>query len=459
MKNFENIKNIIDSNLDGMDLSDNAKKSIKKKVEQKRSIQKRLILTTATFSSAFVILLIGFLVINGIWGSVVTNAQDLMEGIESRDIQALDKQKEASLIAPVADFSVRILKKTLVSKKDILISPTSIYLALGMTANGADGKTLEEFENILGKGADIRDLNVFYKQLAERITNPKEGKMTVANSIWYRSINGLKVKKDFLQKNADYYSTSAYKANFDDSSTVDFINDWVKGKTNGLVNKVINTINPNTQMFLVNTLYFEGEWLNDYTEGNIKEGIFHTTNGDVKTSFMNSDESFYIHGKDVKGVIKPYKGDQFSFVGILPEEGNSVEKYIEGLTGESFLGLLNSKEETSVNVSIPKFEAKFEATLNDSLNKMGLVKAFQNADFSNMADNSNGLCIENVFHKVYVRVNERGTMAGAISSVEMTWKGMSKGLKLTFDRPFIYAIIDNETKLPLFMGVMQNPKE
>ncbi|NLD46142.1 MAG: serine protease [Clostridiaceae bacterium] len=456
MRSLDNLKNIIDSNFEGMDLSDIAKKSIKEKTVQKRSIQKRIIRTTATFSSVFAVLVACILVINSFWGTVVTNAQDLMEGIKPGDIKSLDKQKEEALITPVADFSVRLLKETLVSDKNVLISPASIYLGLGMTANGANGTTLEEFENVLGMGANISDLNVFYKNLTDRLTNHKGGNVTVANSIWYRSTDELNVKNDFLQKNADYYGASAYKANFDDPSTVDVINNWVRKKTNGSVDKIINEIHPNSQMFLINTLYFEGKWLKDFTTSK-REGIFHTSNGDVKTSFMYSSESFYINNKYAQGFIKPYKGDQLSFVGILPEEGISAEKYIEGLTGESFLEFLNSREHTSVGVFLPKFETEYEISLNDSLNKLGLVEAFHDADFSNMADNPTRLYIENVFHKVYIQVSERGTRAGAVSKVENV-KRSSPSIDLTFNRPFIYAIIDNETNLPLFMGIIQNPK-
>lgn len=457
MRSLDNLKNIIDSNLGEMDLSDRAKKSIKDKINQSSDAQKRLIRLTAVFSPVFAVLVVCVLVINSLWGSVVTNAQDLMKGIKPGSIKELDRQKEEALITPTVDFSIRLLREIMVPDKNVLMSPTSIYLALGMTANGAKGTTLEEFENVLGMGADINDLNVFYKQLVDRITNQKEANVKIANSIWYRSTDELNVKNEFLQKNADYYGSSAYKANFDDPSTVNVINNWVRKKTFGLVDKIINKIHPNTQMFLVNALYFEGKWLKDFTTS-MGEGIFHTSSGVVKTSFMHSEESlFYINDEKAQGFVKPYKGDKLSFVGILPEEGVSAENYVEDLTGESFLKLLNSAQHESVGVYLPKFEAEYELSLNDSLNRMGLVEAFNDADFSNMVDDSKGLYVENVLHKVYIQVGERGTKAGAVSMVKNLRKS-STSINLLFNRPFIYAVVDNETNLPLFIGIMQNPK-
>ncbi len=456
MKNLENFKNIIDSNLYKMDLSDNAKNSIKAKIEQRRTVRK-ILWPCATFSSGLVVLVAVFLVINGIWGSVVTNAQDLMSGIEPQHVEGLDRQKKDELITPVADFSVRLLKEAYVSNKNTLISPLSMYLALGMTANGSNGETLEEFEDVLGMGADINDLNIFYKQLTDRIINHKEVEVKVANSIWYNSTDTLNVKADFLQKNANYYGASAYKANFEDSSTVNDINNWVKKKTNGSVDKIINEIPQNTQMFLVNALYFEGKWLKDYKKKDIKKDIFHALNGDVETAFMHSKESLYIFDENAQGFIKPYKGGKFSFVGILPQEGISAEKYTEDLTGESFLELLSSRIKDSVALSLPKFETEFELSMNDSLKKMGLVKAFQDADFSNMSDTAEGLYIKDMLHKVYLDVSEHGTKAVSVSLFKNATKS-SPGFYLKFDRPFIYAIIDNETNLPLFIGILQNPK-
>jgi serpin B len=139
-------------------------------------------------------------------------------------------------------------------------------------------------------------------------------------------------------------------------------------------------------------------------------------------------------------------------VALLPNNDVSIDDYILSLTGDKFINLVKNAENTEVSAGLPKFKYDFELTMNDILFDMGIKDAFNSADFSKMSDQN--LYIGEVKHKTYIAVDEKGTKAGAVSSVRMDKASASiTGPKsVILDRPFVYAIVDSSTSLPMFMG-------
>jgi len=395
-------------------------------------------------------------------GAVTVLAKDLMEGIKAEEPTTVELKAE--FIQSTADFSVELFKNSYAKRENSLISPTSVYFALGMTANGAKGNTLKEFEELLGKeGIGIEDLNSYYYSLSKWLTDVKSGKVTFANSIWYRDDDILNIKKEFLQKNASYYKAAAYKADFSAKATVKDINNWVKHNTGETIDKIIDKIDGNDLMYLINAVYFEDKWETPYTKQDIQDGEFYLEDGTrKKVEFMNSTEFIYISDDKAEGFIKPYESGKYSFVAILPNEGVGVDSYIASLSGEKFISLMDNKSSEKVRASIPKFKISYSKELKESLKNMGLVECFSldKADFSEMAEVEKGdIYVGKVLHKTYITVDVLGTKAGAATSANMQLKlGAPEGHDIILDRPFIYAIIDNETNLPLFIGTMMNPK-
>jgi serpin B len=123
--------------------------------------------------------------------------------------------------------------------------------------------------------------------------------------------------------------------------------------------------------------------------------------------------------------------------------------------------LLKNKEVKNIELSLPKFESSYEDSLKNELSKLGMIQAFEpyNADFSLMSEDlKKDLYISEVKQKTYIKVDEKGTEAAAVTSVEMELTSMPPELpKVVFDRPFVYGIIDVETGIPLFIGIMENP--
>ena len=387
------------------------------------------------------------------------SAQDLTEGYEPESVNKREPDK--AFIDSQTDFSVNLFKVTANNEgENILISPLSVGLALAMTANGADNQTKSEMESLLCDGFGIQSLNEYFSSYVNSLDSGEKYKVSIANSIWFRDDeNRLSVEKDFLQTNANYYSAQIYKSPFD-KKTVRDINNWVKLHTDKTIDKIVDEINPNTVMYLINALAFDAEWEHVYEKSDIINGTFTSYGGEKQdTEMMTSEERLYLCDEKATGFIKNYSGGKYGFAALLPNEGIDIYEYIQGLTGEKLQNTLDSAKSSAVKATMPKFSYEYESSLNDALKKLGMNSAFDEskADFSKMGKSSNGnLYISEVKHKTFICVDERGTKAGAVTSVAMD-NGAADPMSMhsvKLDRPFVYMIIDNDTNLPLFIGAV-----
>lgn len=387
--------------------------------------------------------------------NTVKASENLMEGITPDQVKAAAAPDE-KFIGAAADFSVSLFRKTIKKDANTLVSPFSVSLALGMTANGAANNTLRQFQNVLGGGMELNELNWNYHSMASRLASGSGAKLQVGNSIWYAN-QGLEVKKDFLQRNADYYGAGAYQMDFSKQETATRVNGWVKEHTGGKIDRIIDSIDPDTVMYLINALYFEDEWQHPY--GKSSSAVFHAADDTVPALFMKSTEQ-YIHDENSEGMIKPFKDSRYAFAAILPKEGVGLETYVNQMTGTAFLSLIRSADGTA-ECSLPKFKYEYKADLNEPLKAMGLTDGFDSgrADFSSMATAPLGkLIIGDVLHKTFIEVDEIGAKAGAVTEVQMELTAMPLEVKtIDFNRPFVYAIIDTQTNLPIFLGTVSNP--
>jgi Serine protease inhibitor len=385
-----------------------------------------------------------------------TGAVDLMNGVKSGQIKANSTISE-EFVRTTADFSVSLFQKSVAKRENALISPVSACLALGMTANGASGNTLVQFQKMLGKGLTQDQLNQNYLNMTNQLNSSKYGKLLVANSIWYRDKN-LSIKKSFLQNNADYFGASLFRLDFSSPNTASQINGWVKEHTGGKIDKMVDKIDDRNMMCLINALYFEDKWIAPYASSH--KGSFRTKKGAVTANYLSSPE-YYIHDANSDGMLKYFKDKQFAFAAVLPKAGVSTESYIGKMSGAQFLKLMSSAGNEFADCEFPKFRYDFQADLNSPLKALGLTNAFDKnrADFSRMGTALPGkLYIGDVQQKTFIQVDEAGVKAGAATKVEM-WCGSTGPLpkKVVFNRPFVYAIIDMQTKLPVFLGIVGNP--
>lgn len=392
------------------------------------------------------------LVLSGCSGST---ARDQMEGMAPQPL-TLTQTTEDEWSA-FTDFGVRLLQNTMEEEKNTLISPLSVLCALAMTANGAKGETLDQMEQVLG--APVERLNpAVYALMGEESET-----LHLANSIWFTQQEGFTVNRDFLQTNADFYGAGVYEAPFD-SSTMKDINRWVEEETHGMIDEILDEIPENAVMYLVNALAFEADWESIYTQTDVWVGTFTTQQGQIQqVDMMHSTENILVQDDGATGFVKPYAGGKYAFVALLPDEGTSVEAYVDALTGEHLRKLLRQTKNTPVVATMPKFDSGSDVKLTQALENMGMTLAFDDvrADLSGLGTYAGGnLFVNRVLHKTYISVAEQGTRSGAATAVEVNESMVEpdKFIEVTLDRPFVYLLVDLEHQMPLFLGTVLQVK-
>lgn len=392
-------------------------------------------------------------------GCMSVEAADLMDGVSAGSVTG--KKADDKFIASSADFALQLFRLTVTEDENSLISPLSVMLALAMTANGADNMTKAQMEALLGGDIKLEELNEYLYSYVSGLPSEERAKLGIANSIWFRNDeNRLNVKKDFLQKNADYYGASAYSSPFD-AQTLKDINSWVKKKTDGMIDSILDEISQDAVMYLINAVVFDAKWQNAYEKSNIYDGVFTSVKGEKQNAeFMSSVEYKYISDKNAAGFIKDYSGSSYSFAALLPNEGVDINDYVGSLTGEGLMNTIKSAQSVSVTAHIPKFTYEYKIKMNEALADLGMSDAFdsQKADFSKLGSSSIGnIYIGEVLHKTFISVDELGTKAGAVTKVEMKDESADYGeYTVKLDRPFVYAIIDNASGLPVFLGTVMS---
>jgi len=349
----------------------------------------------------------------------------------------------------VTDFSETLFRKSAVKGENLILSPISVTYALTLTANGAYGDTLAEF-NKLNEDIPLADMNEYLFWHAVHLESTRQSRVNVANSVW--ADNSFPINSQFRWVAQKYYNADAQNADFSDDATADLINQWVSDKTEGMIDKVLDGAPTDLVMMLINTIFFDGKWETAYEESDVWNGTFHNYDGtEAEAEMLNSYELSYFTGDGFEGFSKKYL-DGYSFVALLPEEGTDVYDFAAEVDWSDVIDdALNSQGEVYCN--IPKFEYESETPLNEILQSMGLQTAFtENADFSGLAeDGERNLFISSVKQKAKIILNESGTKAAAYTEVDMT---ECEKPTLTFNRPFVYAIVDGENGIPIFMGIL-----
>ena len=373
--------------------------------------------------------------------------------------QVSGKDPDETFINAQTGFALNLLRETAKTGKNILISPESVMYALAMTANGAANQTLSEMEQALG-GIPVHTLNEYLYSQRTGIPENENCKFKMANSIWVRDdAERIKLDPAFLQKNADYYAADAFLAAFDESTRRD-INNWCSNKTNNMIPEMLtDPISPDTVMYLINAVCFEAKWEKVYEKEPAPQN-FHAANGTAQTAkMMYSEEQTYLSDEHATGFMKNYQGGKYAFAAILPEEGMTPEQYLADLQPEALHSMLANAEHTAVQAGLPQFSYDYNTELSGMLSSMGMTSAFdETADFSGMTGSENQLFISRVLHKTHIDVDTEGTKAAAVTAVEANDEcaaEMPDDLKyVILDRPFVYLIVDTETMLPVFSGVL-----
>ena len=365
-------------------------------------------------------------------------------------------QMDIRFAVAAGDFAVSMLKESYELGENVLISPISVETALLMAANGAKGKALEEYRKLFGGEMSFDELKKAASEYIRSMPSTEKAKFHLANSVWIEE--NLAVKSAFITENRDLYQAEVCQIPFN-ANAVTAMNKWVEQNTDGMIDRVIEEVDPANMLYLINALSFDGEWQKIYDSLHVKPAEFTGENGSVKEiTGLFSTEDFYIENEACEGFVKPYADGKYSFAAFLPKEGVSISDFLQKLDGKTLLLLPASAKKQEVDAMIPKFSVSYSRMLSALLMKLGLPTAMgKGADYSGISDA--GISIDEVIHKTILKLDERGTKAGAVTAVMLKAAMLPLARpEVILDRPFVYEIIDNSSLLPVFIGICMMPE-
>jgi serpin B len=371
-------------------------------------------------------------------------------------------QAEKQIASSADDFAFKVFKKISENEPytNVFVSPLSISMALGMTLNGAAGETYDAMRNTLSlSGLTQDEINESYKSLVELLTSiDQQVIMQIANSIWYR--NDIQVGQVFINTNKKYFNAVINPMNFDDPGTVNVINAWVKTSTNGKIEKIVERIERETIMFLINAIYFKGNWKHQFDKTKTRDDFFTKLSGSpVPCKMMNQENDFMFISNEIFSMIDlPYGNGIFSMTIILPKDNRSIKDALNFITKENLNSLIANLAKAKKKLYMPKFKLEYKINLNETLKALGMGIAFDGgrANFTKLYEGPGNAFISNVEHKTYVDVNEEGTEAAAVTSVEVGRTSIDDSI-IRLDRPFIFMIREKNSNCILFIGKMEDP--
>lgn len=397
---------------------------------------------------------------------------------KNTDIKGVDVANEAKLtkqdITPFSNeftdgmnrYGFEVLRD-LYSDDNIAVSPASLELALLMTAEGAIGDTREEMiEALCMSGVSDEEI---LKSAAQLMWRTNINGMETANSLWPQKDYGF--DQDYLDICADNFMADFFTVDYRQAAkdATDAINQWVDEKTHGKIPEVLaEPLSTDTRLVLVNALYYLGNWAVPFSESNTYDDTFYGTSGKSEVPFMHDKRDvIYAEGSTYQIISVPFAGDSgeegpFAMAFVLPKLDVSMEDVLKELTEDGFSAIIAGASGEEVVISLPKFEFEYGTSVADLMASRGMTQAFAaDAEFDAMTGDINDLFISDIIHKTYIKVDEKGAEAAAVTVVvaEATAMPVEPKKETVFcaDRPFIFALYDTTDNTVLFTGITANP--
>lgn len=343
-------------------------------------------------------------------------------------------------------------------------SPVSVLTALAMLRVGARTTTADELDEVLGfPAADrVEAMNALLTTWAAHDGDPgsvdddeppEDPLLHVANGLFVAE--DLPLEDAFLEPLAEHFGTGVYPVDYGSGSALDAMNAWVNHHTGGRIEEVPIEPTDNTRLNIVNTVYFAAAWASPFDPESTDAGPFTTADGAVQAEMMNTvQEVRYADGDGWEGVDLPYNNG-FVMRLILPEP--DLGPVLEQAALEEANAALDAAPEALVALTLPSWDHTYDLDLKDMLTTMGLKEAMGTSpDFSGIS--SVPLFVEGAAQSANITVAEKGTVAAAVTQISMAETGFAEpDIELTFDRPFLYQILHEETGMPMFLGTVMDP--
>ena len=425
-------------------------------ITNKKKYRKRLVISIAAIL-ALVITSISFIPRftrenNGLQMKITYPAAYAFDSEEQFSVSNQYPVKD-DFITSVNQFSYLTASKLLNEKENLNYSPLSLYYALAVASTGADGETAKQFQQLLG-GYDSKDLSIACNHLYRQLYRDNNvSTVKIANSLW---INQSNVKQSFVTNAAHNFYSSCHVMDFADSSASKAMSQWVSDQTDSHLKPTIS-LDPDQLLSILNTISFQGQWIDRFEKDQTKEGLF-TTSQDQKIScdFMNRINQSSFTKTDQYTAASLSLKDSYSMTFILPSSSSSVK---EIASSPELLQSIFSQEPTGygkVTWKVPKMDFSSSFKLNDSLKELGLSSAFlPSANFSNMIEGPSW--IGTVNQNTRITLDEEGVTASAFTQIDYNGSAMpTDEAKMILDRPFLYAITSGNGCV-LFIGCYNRP--
>ncbi len=350
-------------------------------------------------------------------------------------------------------FSWNIFQKEieLHPTENILISPLSIHMALAMSQNGALENTRDEILKSMHCNDFVQsDINESYfelsKLLRDSINNPV---VNISNAFFYdaKRLTLIPFFKETLQQK---YEGAFVEENFNNSSIAkNNINKWVKEKTGGKIDGIIEDISLDDIAFLINTLYFRADWSIGFDPKRSYCGFFNQADSNkVEVQYMSQEGFFIQYGmtNEFEMVDKPFKDSTFSLSIVLPKNGTNSP-----LTETKYEALLNTVSTDYRTLVIPKMKLDYKSNLIPNLSALGINDAFNNsANFTLMGIADKKIYLSKVDHKSVLVIDEKGAEGSGATALGFS---IAEAPPSFFaNRPYYIILRHIETNAIMFIG-------
>lgn len=361
-----------------------------------------------------------------------------------------------STAASINRFGLDLFGRLLNAASDgeaIVSSPLGVTYVLSMLDNGATGTAKQEIERALGIDADaINDLS--RKMIANSEEQKSSAVFTIAN---YLALNkDFSLKSNYKKLVSRYYQAGADNLDFSSPSALQAINDWCSNNTGGMIPRFLEAVDPDARAYVLNALYFNGEWKRKFKAAYTTQEDFTNERGSVrKVEMMRQEAKFaYAHNDTVQLLSMPYGEGDYEMIVALPQGGKTIADAIGYLESQPLSSLRRSMSQYRVDTYLPRFTTETKTDLNATLQALGVRAIY--ADGSSLSGISGeSLVVSTILQKAKIEVSEEGTRAAAVTGAMLLTSALPQPVPTaTFraDHPFVYMIVDNRSGVILFVG-------
>lgn len=379
--------------------------------------------------------------------------------VSRKSVKKLETVDIAEQNEIITDFAVRLLQNTFNGEENVLLSPVSVLSGLSLIANGTEGESLAQIEDVVGMS--VKEMNEYIYSYNNRLSklSVENCEASLINSLWINKKKDVVVSDEFLYANEMYGNASIYSVPFG-KNCASKMDQWISESTQDIVEDIQYDAPKDATMCFISSFVFSGVWETGFDKcGNSEFGTVSDDTDFVATELFGR-EDFYIEDNNASGFVKFFKQNKYAFAVMLPHENVDIHTYIEGMTSEKIYNLIRTPKKVEVDIYIPEISFSYELNMNHILTEMGLTDIWrgQTADFSKLGyvENGENIQMEQYVYKAAINLDSNGIntdveaeMMGMIAEYETRYR-------LEIERPFVVFLIDYENNVPLLVGVVMD---